>query len=192
MYAGARFRRAARETDKETLQKMRRSLALLIPIICLASFAPAFAETVDDPALKDAKVGDWIEHRLVMPPELGMETSTRQTIVAMTASEVTVEQATKMTMGGKPMPPQTQSMTRPRQIERSKADAAKNDPKAKSSEEKLKASDGKEYACTVYEVEEQGKKGRTWICKELPLSGLVRSEADGKVLMEMVGWGRGK
>lgn len=152
-----------------------------------------FAEKVEDETLKDARVGDWIELRMVMPPELNMTSSTRQSILEVTKDEVVVEAVGTTAMNGKPLPAQKMPpQRRARFIEKAAQPSEETtSAKANQSREKVLAADGKEYDCLVIESEVGGKKARTFICKELPLGGLVRSELDGKATLEMIGWGRG-
>ena len=168
----------------------RGSLVLLAALLVLVS--PLLAEKVPDKTLDGVKVGDWVEHRMVTAPELQMQTTVKQTVTVVTADEVTVEHETSTTMSGKPLPPQKMAMKRPRFVEKP-ADAPKQaEPPAAKGTEKIKACDGKDYTCQVYEQTIAGKLSKSYLCSDIPLGGIVLSELDGKHVLELVGWGKGK
>ncbi len=168
----------------------RGSLVLLAALLVLVS--PLLAEKVPNEMLAGVKVGDWVEHRMVMAPEVQTLTTVKQTVTAVTTDEVTVESETFSTVSGKPIPSQKLPMKRPRFVEKP-ADAPKQaEQPAATGSEKIKGSDGKDYTCQVYEQTIAGKVSKSYVCSDIPLGGIVLSEMDGKHVLELVGWGRGK
>jgi acetyl esterase/lipase len=143
-----------------------------------------------DNYLKSAKVGDWIEHKtgtVVM----------RHTVTARTEDSVTLR--IDQTVDGKKSEPIEQKFDL-------KAPPPKPDPNTKmekvdSGKETLTV-DGKKYECEWVKTKTtitMGEKSmafmsKGWVCKDLPLSGVVRIEFEaGGVtgLTELTGFGRG-
>jgi hypothetical protein len=178
--------------EKELPMSLSRRGSLVAFVALLVLTLPVLAEKVPDKMLEGIKLGDWVEHRMVTAPELQMQTTVKQTVTEVTEDEVTVEHETSTTMSGKPLPSQKMAMKRPRFVEKP-VDAPKPAelPVAKSTE-KLKASDGKDYTCQVYEQTIAGKVSKSYLSSDIPLGGIVLSEMDGKHVLELVGWGRGR
>lgn len=71
------------------------------------------------------------------------------------------------------------------------ADTKGEKPEITTSTDKVKVGD-KELATKVTEAKVGGKVSKTWTSDEVPCGGTVKSEFDGKVLQQLVAFGRGK
>lgn len=157
-------------------------------ILVLASIAgTTWAEKIPFPGPRDPRVGDWIELRSIHA-ELNLTSTSRQTITAVSRDDFTVlSEGTSVvngqSLGSSKEPPQTY----PRMTERTAAAAA-----LKRSTQTIRAADGKEYECLVIEARMFGKLHKTYLCDGVPMGGPIRAEVDGKLAMEMTGWGRGR
>jgi hypothetical protein len=132
-----------------------------------------------------AKVGDWVEYEYTAMA--GMKS--RQEIVEL--GDHTVTTLTKMTVAGQTNESKVQSIY-------SEPDpAAENAPDGKQKFEVKKVDDkatvgGKEYPAVRYETYADGKlSAKSWIAKDLPLGGMVKTEGpDGKAYLIMSAFGR--
>ena len=123
--------------------------------------------------LKDVKAGEWVLYKL----QGGMKM--KQTVTAVTDKEVTL--STQVMMNDKAMGP-AQETRIPREAGEDKKKEEGVKPKISSATVKVK---GKEIKCVVIEV----KNAKTYLSNEIPVTGMVKSEADGKVAMELVDFG---
>ena len=47
-----------------------------------------------------------------------------------------------------------------------------------------------EFECDVMTYERNGSQEKVWICKNVPVTGVVKMERDGVVVLELVEWGK--
>ena len=144
------------------------------------------ARAADENPLKNAKVDDWIE--FVMNTEaMGqkMEMQIKQTVVAKDETSVTLR--TETTMMGQKMPGKDVkvALDKPYDPYAQMQDLtdAKVTPLGEGSETITVA--GKSYACHWTKVKVVASKpqamevnAKTWTCKDVPVSGLVRMESE--------------
>jgi hypothetical protein len=173
------------------------SMTCVLCVLALSTFAG------DENPYKAAKVGDWAEYKSSTDANgFKMESKMKQTVKAKTDTEVTV--SIEMDMGG-------QKNTQETKIDLTKAydpTTAGTPPGAKPPKvEKGKEGDetvsvgGKEYKSHWIESKVTMEMGgqtiatetKTWMSKDVPLGGLVKSETkmnNGiKVTMELTGSG---
>jgi len=189
----------------------RTGYAAALAIAALFAVGAAAAETQDNP-FRNAKVGDWIRHRM----KTGAQGQTQEMTITMTLKAKTEQEATvavAVELAGMKMPAQEQKipLDEPYDIAKAQATAAAAGVKTEivgQGEEKVSLG-GKTYACRWIETDLSGAaeavpmkaKSKIWICKDLPLSGLVKLETtmengeDGQAMtsvttMELVDSGR--
>jgi hypothetical protein len=235
---------------------VRLTLLMLSTAVLFACLQPVLtlAAELETSALDGARVGDWIEHRVLAPSAPNKTSVLKLTVTKVTAGEVTLEQSTTVIVNGIRRSPQTETVIRQRKaassanatvtppapaptpgpgpsfrwqaasgpnVQLSAAESktttfVATKPSGGSSatgkylfqlvgdggadrgtpvaggKRKLKAADGKEYECTVSDVQGPGKTTRRFTCADLPLGGLVREEQDGRAVTELSSWGRGR
>ncbi|MEJ2366990.1 MAG: hypothetical protein P8Z49_01225 [Acidobacteriota bacterium] len=154
---------------------------------------PGLARMASEPqgnALKNAKVGQWVEystHNQIMGRT--MEMKTKQTIVAKDATSVTMRVET--TMMGRAMPPQTVKI----QLDKTYQPYTEGMTNAKvtklgEGDESLTVG-GKSYPCHWVKVKVSATKPhameavtKVWTCKTVPVTGMVKMESDSTMKME--------
>jgi hypothetical protein len=175
------------------------SLLLLAPF-CLAQDKGKAAP--EHPYAK-AKVGDWVSHKTTMSGSPQTFTS-KQTVTARTDDTVTVSMENKF--GDMATPAQEQKINLKDKFDPLDPPAVNGvKPVVKKlgeGKEKITVG-GKTYDCTwlqyEYTMTIDGKKFKsvvkTWTCKDVPLGGMVKNEADAdgnKSVMELTGHGSKK
>lgn len=73
------------------------------------------AQQLDASSLDNARVGDWIEHRVLVPSAPNKSSVLKLVVTKVTADEVTLEQSTTVIVHGIRRFPQRETVTRPRQ-----------------------------------------------------------------------------
>jgi len=137
----------------------------------------------DENPWANTKVGDWVKYESKPTPAMTMEM--KWTATEVTADKVTYEIATTM-MGKTTKTTQTVDLHPPA------GSAPKTEgPKPEMGNEDVTVN-GKSIACKTISMDVAGHKSKTWTSSDVPLSGLVKSETDGKVSMELVDFGHGK
>jgi hypothetical protein len=124
----------------------------------------------------DAKVGDWAEY------EMTGGTVSRKEIVDLKANGL-VEISAMKVAGMEIKSGMRMLFTEPDP----KVENGKKGEEPKKSKDKVKVGD-KELDCDVIEI----GGAKTWTSKEVPLGGIVKSEAGGMVNMMLKAFGRGK
>lgn len=167
-------------------------MAAVAVVLCAGA---AYAEEAQENPFKNAKVGDWLKHT-VKTETMGMtqESAMLMTVKAKTAEEATVTiEAEAM---GQKMPPQEQKipLNEPYDFTKLPAQAAAVGITAKvlgQGEETISVG-GKTYACHWVESSLEGKvmggmpikgKSKVWICKDVPLSGMVKMVNESEMQM---------
>ena len=152
---------------------MRFKTGMVVAALLLVT---ALARAEDENPLKSAKVGDWIEYKSVMSGPANIESSMKQTVTAKTDDELTIDMVMKTPAGE-----QKQTM---------KIDLKKKyDPRGMGGEGEFKEIDkGEEtievagktlktqwstYEITMKNGPVKSIKGKSWVCKDVPLGGLV-------------------
>jgi hypothetical protein len=181
---------------------MKFSLSAVAVVVCLAALAWAGEEN----PLKKAKVGDWIEYRMVMNAgPLKIDGKSKITVTA--ASDKELELETVSTVFGKEQPPMKKKVDLTKPFDPlDLADLGKGGAKVekgKEGKETIKIGD-KEYKCTWTQLKVAGKDKKpqdadvkVWLCKDVPLNGLVKMELTAKEMdmeirmtLELTGSGR--
>ena len=161
------------------------------------------AHAAEKQTLANAKVGDWVEYKQSTEATgKSMEMSTKQSVTGKDEKSITLK--TQMTVMGRELPGGEVKI--PLDQEYNPAGGAKGSAKmeeTETGEEPLTVGD-KEYKCRWVKVkgttEGRGGKevqfeGKVWICKDVPLGGMVKMEgkADGNSFKkELSGCGQGK
>ncbi len=141
---------------------------------------------VENP-MANAEVGDWVEYKMMG----GM--GQKWIVTDKTPDTVVYEVSTLV--DGKPMGP-SMPMTIPLNAEMTDADAsaevaAAEAPTLVHGKEDLVVG-GKTLKCTTVAFTSNGIDSKTWTSTEVPLTGIVKSEMNGEIGMELVAYGRGK
>ncbi len=164
-----------------------------VAVVLCAGIACA-GETLENP-FKSAKVGDWLKHT-VKTETMGM---TQGSAMLMTVKAKTPEEATvtvEMEAMGQKMPPQEQKIPLNEAYDVTKlpaqATAAGITAKVLGQGEETISVGGKSYACHWVESSMEGKvmggmqvkgKSKIWICKDVPLSGMVKMVSETEMQM---------
>jgi len=125
---------------------------------------------------EDIKNGEWVHYKMS-----GMEM--KQKVTEVTEEFYSIQNET--IMNGKTL--STNSQKVPRKAPEVAA-VAKATMTPKYSRENVTVK-GKEINCWLIEMEANGKTSRTWMSNDVPVGGLIKSEYDGKVVMELVDFG---
>lgn len=133
--------------------------------------------------LKNAKVGDWA----LMEMQGGIQQ--KQTVLKITVDAVTVKMDT--IMNGKLINSMEMDLPLKGKGSAEAAMAPEDGPEPKIGSETVTLN-GKELKCTTYEVTSEHGTTKTWICSDIPINGMVKSETDGTVNLKLVDWGHGK
>lgn len=167
---------------------MRLATAVVLSALCLTVLSLA-ARAADENPLKNAKVGDWVEYAMTSEA-MGqkMEMQTKQSVVAK--DEVFVTLRTETTMMGQAMPAQDVKIALNKPYEPFAQDPNLTDAKVTplgEGDETISVG-GKSYACRwtkakVVATKPQAMEGtsRTWVCRDVPVNGLVRMESETNV-----------
>lgn len=146
-----------------------RALALLViaASVCLA-------EDAAKGVLERAKAGQWVSYKMAN------DMSMKQSVAKVEGKKVTIKN--EMWIKGQALP----SNETPIDIEK-KTDA--NEKAAKSDTTKVEDGEleinGHKLKCKVLT---QGTV-KTWVCDDVPITGIVRQELNGKPTMELTGYG---
>ena len=167
-----------------------RLCGLVLPLLCLS------ARAVEENPYKSAKVGDWIEHSSSTVTQMGnMTGKNKTTVTAMTDKEATLKLDIEA-MGVK----QSQEV----KVPLDKPYDPNAVPGADAKVEKLEEGDekvtvgGKSYDChwirakitLIANGANTTGESKSWICKEVPMGGLVKGETNvtakmGEVSIQM-------
>lgn len=130
--------------------------------------------------LKDAKVGEWALYSMPTTPGMQM----KQTVIKVTPKRVTLK--TEMIMSGKAM--NTSQQIIPLTGKAPKIPGAKAGAKPKISKGTVKVKD-KELECIIMEVEASTGSQKSKMSKDVPVTGMVSTENNGKVMMKLIDYG---
>jgi tricorn protease len=126
----------------------------------------ASAEPPPNP-LYDAVVGEWVRVRLTAPNGQTAELTRR--VVNVSDDEVTLE----LTING-----QTREERRPRARLLAPPDGS------------AATYAGKDLDCVVMTFSHAGAEEKAWFCADVPVTGVVRAERAGTVILELLDWGK--
>jgi hypothetical protein len=155
---------------------MKTWLAAICLALCMVLPGAAWAQ--EGNPLSDAQVGEWVLYRM----QSGMEQ--KQTVTAVTPDSVTVKvdmmlhgrvvNSAENTLplrqpGTSGLPPEAPEVTRGKTTLE-----IKNQP----------------VSCDTFQTTMRGQTSKTYICPQVPVMGMVRSEANGRVVMELLDYGR--
>jgi len=177
---------------------MLKQLSSMAAILCLIG---AGTQAFEGNPLKNAKVGDFASFKMsTKAGGMSMDMETKRTIIGKTDAEVTMEIVTKV-MGRETKINHTVKLNEdfdPRQMAfRGKGDVTFKE--LDKGEETITVA-GKALKTTWTSFEATSKqgtmKGKAWVCPDVPLGGLVKSEMDmgglGTMTSELVDYGSAK
>jgi len=137
----------------------------------------AEGDEAPNPILK-AKVGDWAMYEMKGGMKMKYE------VTQVTEEAVTLKTDTMMN-------DKVVSSTETEIPLKVKEVAEKVEEVAKPKMSKGKATvKDKELECTIVEVEAAGMVTKSWISCEIPVNGIVKTETNGDVTMQLVDWGK--
>lgn len=160
------------------------------------------ARAEDENPFKAAKVGDWVEYTTAMKGEaFSFEGGMKQTVVAKTDAEVTLEIAMK-TPAGEVKQQMKIKLNEKYDPRKPAGDDSAEVKELEKGEETLTIA-GKSIKTQWTKHEITTKKGpvtsmtgKAWVSKDVPLGGMVKAEQDikgfGKQIMELKDFGSGK
>ena len=171
------------------------ALSLVIAVMGLA-------RAEDENPYKTAKIGDWIEYTTAMKGDaVSFEGGMRQTVTAKTDSECTLEVVMKTPAGEYK---QTMKINLNEKYDPRKpvGDTEATVKELEKGEETLAVA-GKSLKTQWTKYEVNSKKGpltsmigKAWVCKDVPLGGMVKAEQDikgfGKQTLELKDFGSAK
>jgi hypothetical protein len=164
----------------ETMKILTRSLVALAGICLLASALRA-EEKIPN-MMADAKVGDWI----LLEVQGGIQM--KQEVEAVTPEQLTLKIDT--IMNGQVLSSMSQQIKRTQgEFTEPSVVAAPDAPKPTITKGTATVK-GKDLECWIIDMDVQGKKSRTYMSKDVPITGIVKSEFDGQVSMKLVDFGR--
>lgn len=159
---------------------LARTLAALAGICLLA--ATLQAEEMKFPnMMADAKVGDWV----LLEVQGGMQM--KQTVEAVTPEQLTLKVDT--IMNGQVISTMSQPIKRTQGEYTEPPAVATDAPKPTISKGKATVK-GQELDCWIIEMTTQGQASKTYFSKEVPITGMVKSEMNGQVSVKLVDFGR--
>ena len=141
-----------------------RMRAVLLCALLLASVV--FAD-----ALEQAKVGQWVLYKMANDMRM------KQSVVKVEGKRVTIRN--EMWIKGQPLPANETPIDTDK-----KPDSADKPAKTETTKDTLTINNHK-LDCRV---QTQGNV-KTWLSDDVPITGIVRQELDGKPTMELVGYG---
>lgn len=148
--------------------------AVLSLLALLLAAAVSFAEDAARNPLERAKAGQWVLYKMAN------DMSMKQSVAKVEGKKVTIKN--EMWIKGQPLP----TNETPVDLER-KADATEKATKTdaiKSEDAELEVN-GHKLKCKLLT---QGTV-KTWVCDDVPITGIVRQELNGKPTMELQGYG---
>ncbi len=127
----------------------------------------------DEPKLPldKAKVGQWALYKMANDMKM------RQSVVKVEGRKVTIKN--EMWIKGQPLPVQETVIDLDKKVE-----GARPSEQPKTEEETLELN-GHSIKCKVQTLQNV----KTWIGEDVPITGVVKYEIDGKTVMELVGYG---
>jgi len=127
----------------------------------------------------DAVEGEWIRFKATGPN--GQEIEMKERVVDVTDDEVTLQRTVFLDAGDRELP------ARPRP--RSKVLKPLDDSDATYHTETVTVGDAT-LECVVMTFEADGAESKVWICPQVPVTGIVKVERDGVVVLELIEWGK--
>jgi hypothetical protein len=152
---------------------MRSALLALAPVLLLATLCLA-EDTTSRTALERAKTGQWVHYKMAN------DMTMKQSVIKVEGKKVTIKN--EMWIKGQPLP----ANETPIDLEK-KADASEKATKtdaAKSEDGELEIN-GHKIKCKVLTQ----ANVKTWVSDDVPITGIVRQELNGKMTMELQGYG---
>ena len=162
-----------------------------VAVVAVLALAGRWVAAAEENPFKNAKVGDFVKYKMVndvagMKQEMGMT----QTVTAKDETAVTLK--IEMEAAGNKLPSQETKVALDQPYDPFKTGA----PNAKvekvgEGEEKVTVG-GKEYACKWFQAkvavtaptgQEVTGSSKVWICKDVPLGGLVKMESQNEIKM---------
>ena len=131
-------------------------------------------ETPSNP-LFDAQVGEWVRVRMTAPGGQTAEITRR--VLSVTDDEVTIG----LSAEGHDLPPQKKP--------RNRLLVPQDGSPATYGHEKLTVA-GREFDCVTMTYTREGAEEKAWFCAEVPVTGVVRAERAGTVVLELLAWGK--
>jgi len=173
---------------------MSKQLFSLAAILCFIAIG---ARAGEENPFKNAKVGDFAAYK--MSSKMGgmaMDMENKRTVIKKTDTEVTIEMATKV-MGQENKSTFTVNLNEkydPRAMNTGKGDVTIKDLE-KGEETITVAGKALKTTWTKYEITSKAgaqtvnMKGKAWVCPDVPLGGLVKSETEMGAMGAMPGGG---
>jgi len=161
------------------MMKKMGSLVLAFWMVAVVFSVGVYAEEEAPNYILDVKVGEWVQHKM----QGGMVL--KQTVLAVNEKEATVK--TETFMDGKslfsseikiPLKAEVDESEAPKEAEQDKA------AKPVVSHGKVTV-DGKQFNCTIVEY----PTSKMYMSQDVPLTGMVKIESEGKVVMELMDYG---
>lgn len=140
-------------------------------------------------AWRMSAVGDWVEYE--SEPAPGFKSKTRMEVFDLGGNGLIVMNTNSTTVAG--MDNKFQNALRYVFSEPDPPSPGMNDdaPKVTVRDDPVTAA-GRRFSAKLHEAAVGAKSSKTWVSEEVPCGGMVKCEFDGKVLMQVTGFGRGK
>jgi hypothetical protein len=139
---------------------------------------PSRAEEAPENPLFDAQVGEWVRVRMTLPR--GEFEMTRK-VTEVTDAEVTIATTGRADGEVREFPPEKRPRTR--------VLAPRDGGAATFGRERLAVA-GRQLDCILMTYTREGVEDRVWFSPEVPVTGVVRQERGGRVIVEALDWGK--
>ena len=149
---------------------------MLINIFVICSCPQLRAQTDMPNPLADVKVGEWVLYE--MPGGIQQ----RQTVISVDDKSVTIKMET--IINGSVLSSIEQKMDRPDKDQ--PANSVMDGSTSYNGSVKVK---DKQIPCSVFEVTANGRVSRTYMSNQIPVTGLIKSEIDGTVALQLIDYG---
>ncbi len=154
---------------------MEKLTITIIALVSMLSIIPLQAlELKDLPnPLKDAKIGEWVLYE--SPGNIKM----KQEIINVSPEEITL----KMTMSKEGKKSTSMESKIPKDLKKLLKEIGAKNIKITKGNITVK---GKELNCYILESEFNGMKSKTFMSVDIPVSGLIQSDLNGKTSMKLI------
>jgi hypothetical protein len=150
------------------------AIRLVAASLLAASALVASAEDAGKSALERAKAGQWVSYK--MKNDMAM----KQSVAKVEGKKVTIKN--EMWIKGQPLPSNETPIDLDRKNDASEKAAKTDTTKAEEGELEI---NGHKLKCRILT---QGTV-KTWVCDDVPITGIVRQELNGQPTMELTGYG---
>jgi hypothetical protein len=153
---------------------MRGSTAALLPAVLVLLAAVSLAEEPSKGPLERAKVGHWVLYKMAN------DMTMKQSVIKIEGKKVTIKN--EMTIKGQPLPANETPIDIDRRPDPTEKATKADTTRTEDGELEI---NGHKIKCKVMTQ----ANVKTWVSDDIPITGVVRQELNGKPTMELQGYG---